>query len=63
MQPTSDDYARILIRISQGEPINAMRQDYVYELFRRGLLKVDSENRLHISEAGKAACDTTKRSP
>jgi hypothetical protein len=54
--PRSIDEARVLLRIHDGAAINTLRQDVVYELFRRGLLVVDADNRLHISESGKAAC-------
>ena len=58
MQPQYKDYAWVVVQqIHAGIPIARLRQDVIYELFRRGILDVDGDNRLYLSPKGQAAVD------
>lgn len=61
MKPTYAEYAHVLSGINDGKPVASFRQDYVYELFRRGLLVVDSDDRLRLSDLGRDACNRLTR--
>lgn len=43
--------------IGAGVPLYTMRQDYVYELFRRGLLEMNASDTLLLSESGRATLE------
>ena len=43
--------------IGAGVPLHTIRQDYVYELFRRGLLEMNANDTLLLGEKGRAALE------
>ena len=43
--------------IGAGVPLHTIRQDYVYELFRRELLEMNASDTLLLSEKGKVALE------
>jgi hypothetical protein len=52
MPSTYVDFCWIIEQIRADVPIFRLRQDLVYELFRRGILEVDCDNRLQLSAIG-----------
>jgi hypothetical protein len=56
MQPQYGDYCWMVEQIAAGVPMVRLRQDLVYELFRLGILEVDPENRLRLSDLGRSVC-------
>jgi hypothetical protein len=52
MQPQYGDYCWMVEQITAGVPMVRLRQDLVYELFRRGILELDPDNRLRLSALG-----------
>ena len=57
MQPEYHDYAWVVEQIRADVPISRLRQDLIYELFRRGVLEADSGNTLRLSSVGEIVAE------